>query len=121
MTNIYTKTVVLPGAPDIMNANRHWRYRYGHAKKWKGWIVLAFGGADRPMYPLHRSRLTLTRCTSVEPDPDNLAACWKPVIDGLREAGVIVNDKSCNVELHFRWQKAAPGQKKVIIQVEELK
>lgn len=110
----------VPGATDIMNANANWKYRWSHAKRWKAMVaaaVLAYRA--KPPVPLTRSRLVLTRCSAVEPDPDNLAASFKPVIDGLREAGVIENDRSCNVEICYRWRKAPRGSKKMLVEVYE--
>ena len=74
---------------------------------------------NKPAEPLQRSAIHLIRYSSVEPDPDNLAASFKPVIDGLREAGVIVNDRSENVELRFSWRKAPQNMGMIRVEVRE--
>lgn len=102
-----------------MNANKNWRYRWTHAKRWKAIVAASLVGMKQPETPLPRAQLILTRCTAVEPDPDNLAASFKPVIDGLREAGVIENDRSCNVDICYRWRKAPRGSKKMLVEVIE--
>lgn len=111
----------LGGVPDSPNrgSKNSWQARHAHVKKWKNWVGVRCLG-HKPPSPLERSILTLTRHSSVEPDPDNLAASFKPVIDGLREAGIIVNDRSSNVSIFFRWSYCAPGEKKITVRVEEI-
>lgn len=111
----------LPGVPRLPNGSHgHWRKKWAETTKWKMWTKLAVG-ANRPHAPLEQARLVLTRCTSVEPDFDNLAASFKAIIDGLREAGVLVNDRRSNIgDPKFRWQKAARNASKVIVEVEEM-
>ncbi len=73
----------------------------------------------KPVKPLPRSLLRLVRYSSVEPDPDNLAASFKAVIDGLRIAGVIENDRSANVQISFSWKLAPASMGKISVEVEE--
>lgn len=74
----------------------------------------------RPAKPLERCALIITRHSSSEPDFDNAVASAKPLVDGLKDAGVIVDDKSsCIVERKYLWEKAPPKKGFVTVRVEE--
>lgn len=75
----------------------------------------------RPAEPLERAHLILTRHSSSEPDFDGLAVSFKPVIDGLVEAGVLANDKSGNIgQPEYRWFKAPMKMGFITVEVREL-
>ena len=111
----------IPGLPDTPNRkqNASWKSTHFRAKKWKDWVGVRCLGR-KPVKPLPRARLVLTRHSSVEPDPDNLAASFKPVIDGLRYAGVIENDRSANVQIQLTWRLAPASMGKISVEVEEV-
>lgn len=118
---MYFLSFEIPGLPDTPNRrqNASWQSTHFRAKKWKGWVGQMCLG-KKPAKPLERSHLVLTRYSSVEPDPDNLAASFKPVIDGLRYAGVIENDRSANVQIQFSWKLAPKGIGKISVEVKEI-
>jgi Holliday junction resolvase RusA-like endonuclease len=118
--SLYRASAELPGLPDSPNRVRgHWRKSWTKTKKWKDWTALAFAQI-KPRAPLHQARLLLTRYSSVQPDPDNLVASFKAVIDGLRQGGVIANDRAENVRVETKWQKAPSRMGKISIYVEEI-
>ena len=110
----YSQTIELEGAPELPNALRrlHWRDRAGHSLYWRTYIArLLLNSA--PEKPLERSRVLIEVWRKGEPDPDNLVASVKPLIDGLQPrsvlkrrgrlypqpgAGVIANDRAANFE-----------------------
>lgn len=111
----------LPGLPKRINESFRggWQARVGEARKWKRLVNLH--AWPRPAIPLQRASLTLTRCSSVEPDYDGLVGSMKHVIDGLIETGVISGDKRVNIGVpKYEWRKVSRGHGKVIVVVEEV-
>jgi hypothetical protein len=118
---MYKLTFEIPGLPRMTNpsgkSNSHW-VRYNEAKKWKAMVGLIVA-SKRPPTPLEKAKLTLTRFSSVSPDPDGLVSGFKHVIDGLREAGVLANDRYSNIGMpDYRWEKAKQKQGKIKVTVE---
>ena len=71
-----------------------------------------------PPKPLKQASITLTRFSSVEPDYDNLVISFKPIIDGLRDAGVIVDDKFSVIgRPSYEWQKSPRNQGRIRVEV----
>jgi hypothetical protein len=118
----YRLTLVLPGLPKTSNAHRssgHWA-RYRDDGAWKS-AVTALARPRRPKVPLDRYRLHLTRFSSMEPDYDGLVSTWKSVVDGLREAGVIANDRYSNSGPWLcDWEKSSPKSGHIRIVVESI-
>lgn len=117
----YSLTFELPGLPKGMNGSHgHWKVAYKRRKMWRS---ASYGAAvgKRPKTPLERCRIICTRFSSIESDYDNLVASFKPIIDGLIDAKIIVNDSSEFVkERSYLWVKAKPKGGKVKVQVEEI-
>lgn len=110
----------IPRLPKLLNEllRGHWRVKHAHAIHWKSLVkteCLCWRGQ-----PAERARITATRYSSVEPDHDNLTGSFKCLIDGLKEARVIVDDKRTHVQVTYEWDKAAPGKGYVRIVVEEV-
>lgn len=98
----------------------HWQTKHSHAADWKRKVWKCCWHL-KPREPLKKAHLTLTRCSSVEPDFDGGVSGWKSVIDGLVEAGIIIDDKTSVIGTStFMWQKAKKGEGKIIVKVEEL-
>ncbi len=73
----------------------------------------------RPPEPLERAKLTLTRCSSREPDTDGLVSCFKHVVDGLVEAKVLADDRPSNIGIpDYRWEKCSNKLSRIKVQVE---
>lgn len=119
-TGAYQLTFEIPGLPPIMpNERMHWRKRSRIMKQWKFWTMLSAAG-KKPPSPLKRAIIVLVRHSSVEPDPDNLVASFKPILDGLRTAGIIHDDKRVNIGApSFLWKKAPSKEGKVTVEVKE--
>jgi hypothetical protein len=90
---IYRLELELRGLPplQIAGARGHWATRWRKQARWKR-DVATLAAFQRPPAPLERARVTLVRCCPSEPDPDNLAASFKPLLDGLVEARVLAGD-----------------------------
>ncbi len=119
--NNYHLLIEIPDLPLLPNRlqRSHWRTIQAHTKAWHA-LVYRHASSHVPYEPLQRAELVLTRHSATEPDPDNLMASWKPLIDGLQRVGILVNDKRENVELDARWVKCKIGKGKVTIEITEL-
>lgn len=83
----------------------HWAKR-NRLKKSLAWQILA-QCADRSTLPVQRAQIVITRMTcGKEPDPDNLTASAKLLLDALRDAGVIVDDSPEHITLDVQWQRS---------------
>jgi hypothetical protein len=112
----------IPGLPKLPNQfNRGgWKPRYGALKTWRKRVV-KYAFAFRPIKPLEKARVTLTRYSSVEPDYDGLVGAMKPILDGLVDAGIIIDDKMSVIgQPIYRWEKCGRGQGKVRVVVESV-
>lgn len=117
----YVLVCAVAGLPRSPNQVRgHWSVNAKRIKAWRIAVVNAVmlnGGP--PERPLEHALITFTRHSSTEPDHDNNVASCKPLLDGLRDAGVIVDDKKRNVGApEYKWAKCAPGRGRVEIRVE---
>lgn len=119
----YSLEFTIQGLPKVLsNMKRNgWRGVWAEKKKWKGLVrdmVILKGG---PKQPLEKAKLTLTRHSSKPCDFDGIVSSFKGVIDGLTEAGVIVDD---NMEVigqpQFLWAKAPMKQGKITVKIEEV-
>lgn len=98
----------------------HWRKRYGEANRVKRFVYMAVARL-RPENPLKQAKLTLTRISTRECDFDGLVTSFKHVIDGLKEAGVIEDDKPSNIgQSTYLWAKGKQREGKIRIKIEEL-
>jgi len=116
----YSIEFELPGLPKSNPAdNRHWRTIQKETKQWQAEVALATLG-KRPREPIQKARAVFTRCSSVEPDSDNLAYSFKRIRDALlpKHSGIIVDDKPANLEAEYRWEKAKPKHGRVRVYIE---
>lgn len=117
-TEIYFEIPGLPKSPNAL-LGAHWRTRSAHAKKWHQYVKFAV--MARPKIPWRKVRLELTRYSSVRMDRDGVFGSFKPVVDGLRYAGVIEDDHDkCVVEWKASWEKAPPKKGYISVRVVNL-
>lgn len=118
--NNYRLEITLAGLPSTPNARRHWRVVAKENKAWGLAVSLAVGNS-KPITPLQLARLTLTRVSTTEPDYDNNVSSFKCIVDGLRYAKVLADDKKKNIgESRYQWEKCKKNQCCVRILVEGL-
>lgn len=121
MTAPFILEITLDGLPARTNsAKTAWQARAAEARKWKGLVVNAVRlQRKQPAAPLSRAKLTLTRCSSIRPDPDGLISGFKHCVDGLIQAGVIIDDNFDVIGMPtFLWEKAPPKKGMIKIKVE---
>lgn len=124
----------IAGLPKMTNTSRvHWTKKMREAKKWKELVqgevhnylarkvFLSQFGGEFPFSALSKANITLTRYSSVEPDFDGLVSSFKHVIDGLKVAGVIIDDKASVIgQPKYLWEKAKPRMGKIKVRVESV-
>jgi Holliday junction resolvase RusA-like endonuclease len=117
----YRLEIELPGLPKNPNGSHgHWRTAHGIRKTWRNAACLV-AKTKAPPLPLSKCRLECTRFSTSSSDYDNLVASFKPLIDGLKDAGIIKDDnQNCIIERKYTCEKAKPKQGKVRIIVEEI-
>lgn len=100
---------------------KHWRSRHSSFKTIHKLIHL-LTIKSRPEKPISSARVSIWRHSSGTLDRDNLYFTFKPIIDGLVEAGVILDDGFDMVkELYPHQVKISRKEaKKVVVLVEEL-
>lgn len=121
---MYRLEIELPILPKMTNrrGSSHWRGIHAERKAVKLAVKMAIRKHKTPPRPLVKAHLTLTRYSSVAPDPDGLVSGFKAVIDSLVECGVIENDRFTNIGMPtFLWEKSPPKQGKISVVVEEIR
>lgn len=117
----------LPKTLNQLNSLRHWALRHAHTKQWKQLVwqaILQNQACGRPpnSYATHpllpKAHLKLIRCSSSQPDFDNLCGSFKCVIDGLKAAKIILDDKPEVIgQPIYEWRKAPRLEGHILIEV----
>ena len=96
----------LPLAPSQNQLLRmHWAKRQKRQKDFEWLIVQQVGNRRSVLNGVH---VTITRKScGVEPDPDNLTASAKLILDALQRVNVIKDDSPKNISLKVMWEKAS--------------
>ncbi len=113
--------VEIEGLPEPVNKIlwTHWTVKKKHTDMWKKKVFVAIG-QNKPVTPLKKAKLTLTRYSSRESDFDGLVGSFKPITDALISCGVIEDDKPSVIgRPEYVWEKVKPKEGKIRIQVEE--
>lgn len=119
----YALAIEIEHLPKLPNQllGAHWTVRSGHAKKWRVLVKLNVN-SKRPKSPLPKAMVRLTRVSSVRPDHDGLVGSFKAVIDGLKHAGVIIDDTHEVIgQPEYNHEKGKPGAGLIKIEVLELR
>lgn len=124
----YRIEFVLHGLPAMeRNRNRHWAAVRKEERAWKRAVFFAVG-RRLPPAPLARARVTYTRHSAVEPDPDNATEAFKPITDAIRLGRrcdglpILVDDKPENFvdgRPVVRWEPAPPRRGHITVLIEE--
>jgi len=110
----------LPPSPNAMG--KHWAANHRVRKRWRRDAYLALrAAAEGPIPHLDRVRIRYTRMSSREPDADNAVAATKNLQDGLadaiREVNQAFDDTPDKLVGEWRWEKAARGEGKMLIEI----
>ena len=119
----YNLTFILPGLPKVTSNGPHGKW-FAAAAERKRWVIKTGNMAiicGLPREPLKKARITLTRMSSFQPDYDNLVISFKPILDGLKRAGVIVDDRMDNIgRPEYLHEKTSPRKGQIRIHVEAI-
>ena len=118
-------TFTLAGLPKSPNGSHgSWKAAAGIRKSWRrksAGTAMTLAMAMKIKKPFEAVRITCIRRSSREMDFDNLVASFKPIIDGITDAGIIRDDKNSVVrERIFRWEPAPNARGHIQITVEEI-
>ncbi len=115
----YRLEIFLMGLPPSNNARLHHMARHQQNIHWKG-LVWRQTRKKLPPAPLEKAKLTVTFCSAVPRDHDNIIASVKPILDGLVVSGVLEDDKIVNIGFpEYRFEKVKRKDAGVRVVVEE--
>lgn len=109
----------IKGLPRMTNkqARNSWQARMVEANKWKNEVVKECFGKE-PSEPLKKATITLTRFSSYEPDFDGIVSGFKHILDGLKIAKIIIDDKMSVIgNPEYKWEKAKQREGKIKVHV----
>lgn len=115
----YRLTFTIESLPKMYNALNRQHYHVKKKEKDK-WLLLIKASVSRkkPIAPLTKYKLKLTRFSSSEPDYDGLVSSWKFVIDALRHCEILSDDKLSNSgKWDCWWEKGKRGEGKIKVEV----
>ena len=107
----YSIEFFIPELPRLQTNNYgSFHARNKDVKKWHALVALATHG-KRPDRPLDKAIVYVTRESPRKCDFDNIVASSKPIVDGLVEMGILVDDNmDVIVDRGYSWKKV-PGKK----------
>ena len=116
----YRLDIEMDGVTPLNSADANNRWKRKKARDlWFVKVRVAIG-RDLPHEPLEHALVTITRCSSVPPDADNMYHGIKFLLDSLVACGIIADDKRDVIGMPVvKWRKAKPRQSKTLISVRE--
>lgn len=102
--------------PPSMNARLHWSSRAKLNKIWRARTYVCVG-KDRPESPLEKCHAVITRYGVGMVDFDNMVTSNKPIVDGLVDAGVMVDDSAEYFSAEYLFCKCKRGAERIEIKV----
>lgn len=84
-----------------LNDRDHWAVKAKKVKAWRDAAHLLARHSRVPACRRVRVELHYIPATNQRRDPDNLVAAYKPLVDGLVDAGVVLDDTESYVERVF--------------------
>lgn len=117
---LYHLSIEIGGVP-LCNAaeDKTWRARKRMRDDWCNRVHYSTVG-KRPPAPLEFSIVSITRCSSMMPDYDNLQHGVKFLLDALQRSGIIIDDAPHNIGVPLAyWRRAKRGKARTLIEVTE--
>lgn len=109
----------LPGLPKTTNKTKgsSWWAVNAERKYWKDYVYHVLVHA-LPCKPLEKAKIRCVRYSSSAPDFDGLVSSFKPVIDGLTQCGVIIDDNMDVIGVpEFEWVSCKRGEGRIEVWV----
>jgi Holliday junction resolvase RusA-like endonuclease len=113
--------IEIPELPKMVNTHfSKWVVAMAHRKKWRT-MVARLCINKRPPSPLTACKIVCTRHSTTKSDFDNLVISFKPLIDGLKDGKIIIDDTDAVIlERYYKHEKAPRGKGRVTVEIWEL-
>ena len=100
-------------------ANQRWHHltKAKYVKRWREDVSLMCLVIEVPKANGKARHVIATRYGVKMLDADNLASAFKPVLDGLKDAGVIVDDAPGWLTVEYRQVGVKRGQERIVLEV----
>jgi Holliday junction resolvase RusA-like endonuclease len=93
---------------------KHWSAKAREKLNWMEEIRAA-GGTEQAKVKM---RVTITIHNARQYDRDNAWGACKPILDAMKQLGLIVDDRAAYCELEVKQEKSTRKDKRTVIQVE---
>jgi Holliday junction resolvase RusA-like endonuclease len=104
--------------PPSLNHRLHWAQRSRLNKIWRMKVNRSIG-LKQPRKPLEKCFAIITKYGTRDCDFDNLVTSMKAVIDGLTDAGIMVDDSTKHFSCEYKFEKCKRNDECLVIQVME--
>lgn len=121
MNENFNLVIEIKGLPKLPNISmyKHWTTKYRDVQKWKRLVINACYG-KAPSAPLQKAKIIYTRYSAKKPDYDNCVSSFKALQDGLKEAGIIIDDSWNTITSVYAWETAKQRQGRIKIEIREM-
>lgn len=109
--------LIIPRIPLSPNAllGKHWSAKAREKKEW-GWELVAAGSGNWPK-PEGRQRVAITIYNARQYDRDNAWGACKPILDAMKQLGMIVDDRAAYCDLTVKQEKSTRKEKRTVIEL----
>jgi len=113
MSKLTIKLTVTPSL-NKLHSNRWqmWNYKKKYLRELRGYELLALKGKNK-------MAVDVTRYGSRLLDQDNFTGGLKPLVDSLKEKGLLVDDSPDWCELFIEQKKCKRGEEKTVVVIED--
>jgi hypothetical protein len=108
--------LTIPRVPLSPNAllGKHWSAKAKEKLIW-GQEIQAAGGKEQAK---GRMRVTITLYNARQYDRDNAWGACKPILDAMKQLGLIIDDRASYCELEVKQEKSSRKDKHTVIELE---
>lgn len=107
--------LTIPRVPPSLNRNKHWAAKHLEMRTWKQELDVL----KRTWKPAKgKVKVTITLHNARQYDRDNAYGACKPVMDAMKQLGMIVDDRAAYCDLTVKQEKSRRKDKRTVIEVE---
>ncbi len=116
----YNRLFTFDFLPKLQTGLGHWKGSWGERKRIRRRVAeMLMIKRARPPEPLDFAVVACVRCSTTEPDVDNLAISFKGVVDSFVKEGVLQDDSPRHARLVYSWEKAQRGHGGIMVHIVE--